>query len=106
MIAEAGALAALDDHEHVERSRENNEAGLQYLRRELDALGMRSWDSDANFILAETGPGTYEALLPMGVIVRPMAGFGMDDCVRITVGTEAENRRVMECLRELRGRAS
>ena len=102
----AGALAALDDDEHVARSRQANAQGMSFLRRELEAMGIRTWDSDANFVLAETGEGTYEGLLPLGVIVRPMAGFGLTDCVRITVGTQAENQRVVESLRELRSSRS
>jgi histidinol-phosphate aminotransferase len=95
-------LAALDDDAHVERSRQTNEEGIAFLRREMDALGIRTWDSDANFVLAEAGAGIYEDLLPMGIIVRPMAGFGLPECIRITVGTDTENRRVIESLRALR----
>jgi histidinol-phosphate aminotransferase len=105
-IAEAGALAALDDDAHVERSRRNNEEGIAFLRREMDSLGIRTWDSDANFVLAEAGAGVYDDLLPMGVIVRPMAGFGLPECIRITVGTDTENRRVIDSLRALRNNQS
>ena len=62
--------------------------------------GIETWPTDANFLLARAGSGTYEALLHEGVIVRPLQGFGMADCVRITIGTPAENERVVKTLRK------
>jgi histidinol-phosphate aminotransferase len=99
-LAEVAAVAALDDKEHVERARRANDEGARYLERELAALGIETWPTDANFLLARAGSGTYEALLHEGVIVRPLQGFGMADCVRITIGTPAENERVVETLRK------
>ena len=80
--------------------RQNTE-GLAYLRRELGALGIETWPSEANFVLAKPGPGTYERLLREGVIVRPLVGFGMPDHVRITVGRPEENERLVKALRRL-----
>jgi histidinol-phosphate aminotransferase len=100
-LAEVAAVAALDDHEHVDRARRLNDEGVRDLERELAALGIETWPTDANFLLARTGTGTYEALLREGVIVRPLQGFGMTDCVRITIGTPAENERVIKALRRL-----
>lgn len=101
-VAEAGAVAALDDQEHVEESRRVNSDGMGYLQKEFSSMGIPTWDSDANFILAGTGAGTYEALLPHGIIVRPMGGFGLPETVRITVGTKAENERLVSTLALLR----
>jgi histidinol-phosphate aminotransferase len=98
LIAEAGALAALEDVEHLRRGIESNTRGLETLGQGLTKLGVRFWPSDANFLLMQTGEGTYEALLRLGVIVRPMAGFGMPDCVRVTVGTDEENARFLDAL--------
>ena len=106
LMAEAAALAALDDTEHVERSRDTNARGLAMLEREFAAMGIRTWPSDANFFLAETGAGVFEALLPFGVIVRPLPGFGVTDCVRITVGTPAENEKLVKALATLRERGA
>ena len=78
-----------------------NAEGIDYLRRELGALGIETWPSDANFLLAKPGPGTYERLLREGVIVRPLGGFGMPDHVRITIGLPEENERLVKALRRM-----
>jgi histidinol-phosphate aminotransferase len=103
VIAEAAALAALDDHEHVERARRTNADGFEFLTRELRRLGLATWPSDANFLLAEAKAGTYERLLREGVIVRPMAGFGLPDHIRITIGTAEENERLVKALERVVG---
>jgi len=100
-VAEAAALAALDDAEHARRTREQNAQGIEYLSLELSALGFEVWPTDANFLLVRTGD-VYEALLAEGVIVRPLKGFGLQDCVRISVGLPEENERVVKALRRLR----
>lgn len=104
LLAEAAAIAALDDAEHVERTLELNASGGDYLRRELGRLGIETWPSDANFILAKAGADVYEALLARGVIVRPMAGFGLTEHVRISIGLPEENERLIKALGELRER--
>ena len=106
LVAEAAALAALDDHEHVERARSTNAAGFEFLTRELRRLGLTTWPSDANFLLAEAPADTYERLLREGVIVRPLAGFGMPNHIRITIGTAEENERLVKALERLRGTVS
>jgi histidinol-phosphate aminotransferase len=100
-LAEVAALAALDDREHFERTLRNNAQGIEYLSRELEALGIEVWPSEANFVLARPGPGSYERLLREGVIVRPLGGFGMPEHVRITVGLPEENERLVKALRRL-----
>jgi len=105
-LAEVAALAALDDPEHVERSRRVNAEGVEYLTRELEALGVEVWPTDANFLLARTGADLHERLLREGVIVRPLTGFGMPDHVRISVGVPEENERLIKALRRLRESAS
>ncbi len=102
LVAEAAALAALDDEEHVVASREVNGRGIETLTRELGALGYEVVPSDANFVLVRTGAGVYERLLREGVIVRPMAGFGLPEHVRITIGKPEENERLVKALRRLR----
>lgn len=101
LLAEAAAVAAIDDEEHLDRTVRENTAGLAYLRRELGALGIETWPSEANFVLAKPGPGTYERLLREGVIVRPLAGFGMPDHVRITIGRPDENERLVKAMRRV-----
>jgi histidinol-phosphate aminotransferase len=105
-LAEVAAVAALDDVEHVMRTQQNNDKGARYLERELAALGIESWPTDANYLLARCGTGAYDALLLEGVIVRPLQSFGMPDFVRITIGTADENERVVKALRKLAEAAS
>jgi histidinol-phosphate aminotransferase len=105
-LAQAAALAALDDDEHVERSRRANREGLLYLEREFGHLGLECVPSQANFVLVHVGDGArvYEGLLRRGVIVRPVAGYGFPEHVRVTVGTAAENERLVAALAEVLGR--
>ena len=101
-LAEAAAVAALDDREHVERTIAMVVEGRAYLTRELRAMGVEVIPSEANFLLARVGEGSYQVLLEQGIIVRPLAGYGLDDCVRITVGAPEQNQRLIETLRRLR----
>jgi histidinol-phosphate aminotransferase len=101
LLAEEAALAALEDEEHVRRTLAVTHEGLALLRRELAALGFETWPSDANFVLVRAGPGSYERLLREGLIVRPMGAFGLPEHVRITVGTPAENARLLRAFRKL-----
>ncbi|MFQ5894111.1 MAG: histidinol-phosphate transaminase [Nitrospinota bacterium] len=99
-VAQAAALAALDDEAHVQASREANRAGLARLTAGLEALGVGYVPSVANFLLVEVGDGrtASEALLRQGVVIRPMGGYGLDAYVRVTVGTAEENTRFLEAL--------
>jgi histidinol-phosphate aminotransferase len=101
-LAEVAATAALDDREYFERVTRLNGAGADYLSRELRALGMQVYPSDANFVLVRAGAEVYEQLLAEGIIVRPMAGFGLPDHVRVSVGLPEENERLIKTLKRLR----
>jgi len=101
-LAEAAALAALQDDAHAERVRALNADGVQYLTRELQAMGVEVWPTDANFVLARTGAGLPDRLMREGVIVGPLAGFGMPEHARISVGLPEENERFVKTLRVLR----
>jgi len=103
-LAAAAALAALADDEHAERSRRVNAEGIDYLTRELRALGIEVWPTDANFLLVRAGEGIEGRLQREGVIVRPLAGFGMPDCVRVTIGLPEENERLVKTLARIRGK--
>lgn len=97
----AGALAALDDHDHVRRSVESNTEGMAYLEKEFDRLGLDYWPSQGNFFLVKmpSDPKViYDHLLREGVIVRPVAGYGIKDHLRLSVGTMAENKRKIASL--------
>ena len=103
--AQAAALAALDDHAHVERARSGNAAELPKLSAALGALGLEVLPSQTNFVLAgfgaRDGRQLYQALLHKGVIVRPMGGYGLPHHLRITVGTSAENARLVRAIEEV-----
>ncbi len=97
-IAQAAALAALDDHAHIERSRRLNRVGVDRLTAGFEALGLTPIPSQANFVLVGLGrPGrpVFDALLRRGVIVRVMDGYGLPEHLRVTVGTGPENERCL-----------
>jgi len=99
-LAQAAALAALDDDAYVEESRRLNRAGMQQLERGLSVLRLRYLPSHGNFILIEVGDAqpVYEALLRQGIIVRPVGNYDLPAWLRVTVGTEAENARFLAAL--------
>lgn len=104
-VAQAAALAALDDTAHVRRTRALNRRGLRYFARELKRLGLEFVPSEANFILVRVGDGrgVFERMQQQGVIVRPMGGYGLPDWVRITTGTHAQNVRCIDVLKSVLG---
>ncbi len=100
-VALAAAAAALDDTEHLLRSVELNAAGLKQLTARFDKMGLEYIPSVGNFIsvdLQRAGGPVYEALLREGVIVRPVANYGMPNHLRVTVGTKEENERFLSAL--------
>jgi histidinol-phosphate aminotransferase len=107
-LAQVAAVAGLDDTAHVRQTLENNAAGLIYLEHEFKRLGINFVPSHANFILAEVGDGlqVFNDLLKLGVIVRPMGGYGLPRHVRISVGLEQENRRLVAALEQVLGKTS
>jgi histidinol-phosphate aminotransferase len=102
LLAQAAALAALEDREHVARTRANNAAGLRQYEAAFRALGLEFVPSFANFILVKVGDGArvFQELQKRGVITRPMAGYQLPGWIRISVGTEAENARCLAALRD------
>ena len=105
-LAQAAALAALDDDGHVLECVRMIEAGRAYLYDEFRALGVKYVPARANFILADVGRSAtdiYQKLLTHGVIVRPLTSFGMESALRVTVGTPEENRRLVRALRAVLG---
>jgi len=108
-VALAAAEAALDDTEHLSLSLEVNRTGLTQLTTGLAALGLEYIPSVANFVTVRVPrPATevYADLLRAGVIVRPMAGYGLPEHLRVTVGVERENRRFLDALGALLAPAS
>ncbi|HEX4585405.1 MAG TPA: histidinol-phosphate transaminase [Burkholderiaceae bacterium] len=101
-VAQAAARAALDDDEFVRRSVELNESGRTELCRSLGAMGLQLAPANGNFVLVRVGAAAavYQHLLGCGVIVRPVASYGLPEWLRVTVGLPEENARF---LRELPG---
>lgn len=101
-LAQRAALAALDDEAHLSSSRTMNELGRAYLFGELHRLGLECPPSVANFLLVDLkqdGRTVADALLRMGVIVRPLGGTYLKTHIRVTIGTPPENERFMEALK-------
>ena len=102
LLAQTAALAALDDAEHVRKTRLNNFAGLKFFEQTFRNLKLEFVPSAANFILVRVGKGqrVFEALQKQGVIVRPMGGYQLPEWIRITVGTPQENERCLAALKK------
>jgi histidinol-phosphate aminotransferase len=100
VVAQAAAMAALADSAFLDRSRELNREGLEQLQSGFAALGLRYIPSFANFVLVEVGdaPAVNEALLKAGIIVRPVANYGLPTWLRVTVGLRRENAALLEAL--------
>jgi len=99
-IAQAGALAALADTEHILRTRENNMLGLSFFSDAFQKMSLEFIPSAANFILVRVGDGqrVFEEMQQGGIIVRPMGGYELGEWIRITVGTPPENERCLTAL--------
>lgn len=103
-VSQDGALAALEDEEHVKKSRETNKEQREFLSNELKKLGFEVIPSVANFIMVKTPKPAKKftiELMQKGVIVRPLEAFEAPEHVRITIGTEEENMFFLEKLKEI-----
>jgi len=102
-LAQAAALAALDDDEHVERSRTLVREGKAFLYKEMEKMGLEYVPSETNFFLIKVGDGdrVFKELLKKGVIVRNMGGYGLPEYIRVTLGTGEENVFFLEALKEV-----
>lgn len=104
--AQVAARAALDDTEHVQRTRQNNALGLVFFETALRELGLEFVPSQVNFILARVGDGqrVFTEMQKHGVIVRPVGGYQLPEWVRISIGTPAENTRCFAALKQVMGK--
>jgi histidinol-phosphate aminotransferase len=101
LVGQAAARAALKDTVHVVKSRECNTAGKAFLYKAFDDMGLHYSQTEGNFIMLHVGQlGTdiADALMRKGVIVRPIAGYGYPNAIRVTIGTQQENRRFIDAL--------
>lgn len=104
-IAQAAALAALDDRDFAEKTARENRAGLAQLEAGCRQLGLEIVPSVANFMLVRVGDGgrVFESLQKRGIIVRPVKSYGLPEWIRVTVGTRAQNERLLAELRAALG---
>jgi len=102
-----GAIAALEDREHTERSRRHNDAILPWFAAEMTKLGLTVNPSAANFVIVHFDPQTpknaeaaYRHLFERGIVTRRVAGYGLPDWVRMSMGTREEMETVRDALKE------
>jgi histidinol-phosphate aminotransferase len=105
-LAQYAALAALEDAAHLKKSVALNAKGIAQYQKGFKALGLASWPTWANFILVDLGEGRegkmiFNQMLKLGVVTRPMGGYGLNRCLRISIGTTAENRRCLAVLKQV-----
>jgi len=106
MAAQAAALAALDDREHLQDCVQRNREGMQQLEAGFARLGLDWIPSAGNFVAVDTGRSgadVYAALLQQGIIARPVANYGMPNHLRVTVGRADENARFLAALERVLG---
>ena len=104
--AQAAGIAALADHEFLHRSLELNARGLSFLTEGLQDAGVTVVPSQANFVMAvlpteEEAGRTFEKLLSQGVVVRPLKAFGLPNCLRVSTGTDEDNRLCIDAWRRV-----
>lgn len=100
-LAQAGALAALDDKEFLEKTYKNNVEGKKYLYAELDKLGLEYKKTGANFILINLKKPADKVFLDMmkkGIIIRPLISFGFPEAIRVSIGIPEQNEKFIQAL--------
>lgn len=107
-LAQAGALAALSDEEHLRATKRVVDEGRAYFEQEFTGMNLPFVPSAANFILVNVGDGeaVFRAMLRHKLIVRAMKGYRLPEWVRISVGTMDQNRKCVAALREVLGKST
>lgn len=108
-LAQVGALAALRDHEHLERTVSLIHRERAYLYRELSSMGVKFVPTEANFIFIEVGLDStvvFQGMLERGIIVRPGTVWQLPHFVRLTIGTRDQNQRFIKALRDILNRGA
>jgi histidinol-phosphate aminotransferase len=108
-LAQVAALAAMDDHEFLARTRQLVKEGLAFFCRELDRLGIAYIPTQANFLLihvARNSREVYDQMLRQGVIIRAMTSYQLPEYIRINAGLPAENQRFMQTFKRVLGFAA
>ncbi|NRA41861.1 MAG: histidinol-phosphate transaminase [Pseudomonadales bacterium] len=108
ILAQLAAQTVLDDHDYLQRSIAVNAAGRIQLETALAALNLAFIPSQGNFITFDTArdaDAVYHDLLALGVIVRPIAGYGLPQHLRVSIGLAEENQAFIDALHQLRAQA-
>ena len=104
-VAEAAALAAIEDEQHIRKTLENNATGVEYLSNKIGEMGLRVVPTWANFLYVEVGEDAAalgKRMQDAGVIIRPLTGkWGAPQAIRITVGTPEQNRLCVATLKKV-----
>ena len=102
-IAQAGALAGMSDHAHMDETRRVTREGRNFFQAQFLEMNLEFVPSHANFVLLRVGDGkkVFEALLRRGLIVRAMGSYGLPEWIRVSVGTMLQNKAFIAALRRL-----
>jgi len=102
-IAQVGALAALQDDDHLRETKRVVDEGRAYLHEQFSKMKIPFVPGTANFVMVNVGDGhaIFEKLLRQGIIVRPLKGYNLPEWVRISVGTMEENKKLIAALEEV-----
>ena len=107
-VGQAAALAALEDEEFLQKTLETTWTGLAWLADRMRDLGCKTFPTHTNFMMIELDCSASEVadrMLRQGVIIRSMASYGLDRCIRINAGTREENERFVKALEDVLGQA-
>lgn len=100
-LAQAGAIAALEDKDFLEETYQNNVEGKEYLYAEFDKLGLDYKKTEANFIFINMKRSADELFMEMmksGIIIRPLTSFGFPQAIRVSIGTREQNEKLIAAL--------
>lgn len=103
-ISQSAAFAALGDSDFVRTSQHVNNKGKEFLYTAFDRLGLKYFQTQANFITVYINQDcmkAFEMLMDLGVTIRPLKSFGINDAIRVTIGTEEQNRFFINCLEKI-----
>lgn len=103
-VAEAAALAALDDQAHLKKSIDNNAAGAEWLTAQLREMGYKPLETWANFIYVDVGEDSVAVAKRMqaaGVIIRPLSVWGAKTAIRVSIGTPEQNAAFVKALKKV-----
>lgn len=102
-IGQAAALAALDDDEHLQKTKSITDEGRSFLEAQFRAMNLKFVPSAGNFVFVYVGdgPGVFKKMLARKIIVRPLRGYSLPEWLRITVGTMEQNQKCIAALKEI-----